>query len=528
MLGDGLERVPAEAGGVIALGGIHDVDHMMAERGLLARGGLAGADVHAAIDLAGIRVDGLETQRGGQPHGDVGLSHRGGPDEDEERRVRRTFLILQYGSPRLRLRLARLAPLGELHSSISLASPSAAARTPRSARDDCICTLPMHFRSPRLRLRLALPCSAKLFPDFAERQTRHDGPPVGAEVRRARGGEVARARRISLALERRRALMAARQATKDSARSSSGAASSLPGLASSSSSRSMRRRGSRRGEQRGHRADAGRWRRRSPPARSPAARAWGPLARVGRPGRRGSSSGCGKSSSCDGQRRRCRDRPRSRSKSTRSWATCWSTKNTSSSLAATMKVSWSWPTTAPKSSRPKRCGRLAGRGRADWRRARTVMAVTGGPLLAATAGEPAAIRAHARTAPDGRPAWRWTTAAGAKRRLHRDVERLLDESRRAEAHPGLGRVHVDVDLLRRQVDQSTATGNWSRGEQRPVGVEQRLGEERVAHGPAVDDQRDLVAVAARELRRRDEAGHGARPPAASVDARASCPRGRSP
>ena len=43
-------------------------------------------------------------------------------------------------------------------------------------------------------------------------------------------------------------------------------------------------------------------------------------------------------------------------------------------------------------------------------------------------------------------------AARAERLLHRGEERLLHEARRAEAHPGLGRMDVDVDLAARQLD----------------------------------------------------------------------------
>ena len=49
--------------------------------------------------------------------------------------------------------------------------------------------------------------------------------------------------------------------------------------------------------------------------------------------------------------------------------------------------------------------------------------------------------------------------------------------------------------------QSAASGKAVAREQRPIRVDQRLHEQRVAHRPAVDDDHDLVAAAARELRR---------------------------
>ena len=85
--GDGRERVPAKARRVIALRRIHDVDQVVGQRRALARAGLAGADVHAAIDLAGVGVHHLQAQAGGQAHRHVGLAHRGGADRDEEWRM---------------------------------------------------------------------------------------------------------------------------------------------------------------------------------------------------------------------------------------------------------------------------------------------------------------------------------------------------------------------------------------------------------------------------------------------------------
>ena len=41
----------------------------------------------------------------------------------------------------------------------------------------------------------------------------------------------------------------------------------------------------------------------------------------------------------------------------------------------------------------------------------------------------------------------------------------------------------------------------------PVGVQGRLKERGVAHGPTVHDQNDLVAIAAREIRRADQPAH---------------------
>ena len=148
-----------------------------------------------------------------------------------------------------------------------------------------------------------------------------------------------------------------------------------------------------------------------------------------------------------------------RSNSTRSWATCWSMKNTSSSLAETMKVSWSWPMTAPKRRRAER-----GRGLVEeqvwpagarWS-APEGLSATGecgghfGPPLsmeklpAATPPPvaPAALPPSVRSPRCVCTTWNWRSASCTAR-----YSDLLHLAGRAEADPGLGRVDVDVDFL---------------------------------------------------------------------------------
>ncbi len=184
-------------------------------------------------------------------------------------------------------------------------------------------------------------------------------------------------------------------------------------------------------------------------------------------------------------------------------------KKTSSSLAATMKVSWSWPITAPKRTAPN--AGVSSRNRAACGAARPLEErLAGRPAvdgLGHRAGERRVARALRRSPPRGQARLGLDDATRAKRVLHRGEERLLHEARGAKAHPRLGRMHVDVDLAARQLDTERGGRESVPREERPVGVDQRLHEERVAHRTAVDDDRDRVAVAARELRRDDEAGH---------------------
>ncbi len=144
------------------------------------------------------------------------------------------------------------------------------------------------------------------------------------------------------------ALMAAWQATNDSARWSSGTGSPLRGRLTSSTSDSISRCGSR------PRRSAGTARRTTveplqPSSPKPSLSSVGVHSATSSACPAPSSTGCGKSTSWEASGPASRSRS-SRSNSTRSCATCWSMKNTSSSLAETTKVSCSWPMTEPNAA----------------------------------------------------------------------------------------------------------------------------------------------------------------------------------
>jgi hypothetical protein len=69
-------------------------------------------------------------------------------------------------------------------------------------------------------------------------------------------------------------------------------------------------------------------------------------------------------------------------------------------------------------------------------------------------------------------------------------------------------VHVHVHFVIRQIDVQHRHRELISRQEGPMRIDQRLVEERVPHGPAIDDQRDRVAVATRELRRSNEPGYG--------------------
>jgi len=68
---------------------IGHVQKMVGNQRPFFRGGFGGADLHIAIDLHGIAIDDLGTKAVGNFEGQLGLSHRSGPGQQDDRRERR-------------------------------------------------------------------------------------------------------------------------------------------------------------------------------------------------------------------------------------------------------------------------------------------------------------------------------------------------------------------------------------------------------------------------------------------------------
>src|SRR5204863_9522935 len=66
------------------------------------------------------------------------------------------------------------------------------------------------------------------------------------------------------------------------------------------------------------------------------------------------------------------------------------------------------------------------------------------------------------------------------------------------------RVDVDVDLAGGEGEDEEGEGKLVPREQGAIRLDQRLGQERVADGAAVDDEVDVVAVGPRHSRRADD------------------------
>jgi hypothetical protein len=66
---------------------------------------------------------------------------------------------------------------------------------------------------------------------------------------------------------------------------------------------------------------------------------------------------------------------------------------------------------------------------------------------------------------------------------------------------------VDVHVGLRQADREQHHREPVARQEGPVGVQGRLKKRRVAHRTTVHDQNDLVAIAAREIRRADQPAH---------------------
>src|SRR5207244_272247 len=121
-------------------------------------------------------------------------------------------------------------------------------------------------------------------------------------------------------------------------------------------------------------------------------------------------------------------------------------------------------------------------------------------------GDAACRRGGGRLSPPVVPHLHPGNHRGAPQRLlHGGGNHLSDEARVAEAHPRLRGMDVHVYVGLGERDREHHDREPVAREQRPVRVEHRLGEGGVAHGPPVDEQRQLLASAAREVGRAREA-----------------------
>ena len=96
--------------------------------------------------------------------------------------------------------------------------------------------------------------------------------------------------------------------------------------------------------------------------------------------------------------------------------------------------------------------------------------------------------------------------APGQRLMHALVDQVMERPRLAEPHPRLAGVDVDVDLTGREGEDEEGEGKLVPREQRPIRFDQRLGQEGVADGAAVDDEVDVIAVSPRHRRRPDDPG----------------------
>ncbi|XQU69694.1 hypothetical protein OJJOAM_002425 [Cupriavidus sp. H18C1] len=89
--------------------------------------------------------------------------------------------------------------------------------------------------------------------------------------------------------------------------------------------------------------------------------------------------------------------------------------------------------------------------------------------------------------------------------LHRVVDELMDRARFAEAHLDLGRVHVDVDQLGRQVQAQHVRRETVAVQHVLIGAAHRVRQQLVADEAAIDEEELLVGAAARGGRQSGEA-----------------------
>ena len=98
---------------------------------------------------------------------------------------------------------------------------------------------------------------------------------------------------------------------------------------------------------------------------------------------------------------------------------------------------------------------------------------------------------------------RWPSRASAS--CSARIEQRAHQRRIAEAHLGLGRMHVDVDLARIERDEQRHDRMAVARQIVGIGAAHHADQELVAHRPAVDEEILPERVGARERRQRREA-----------------------
>src|SRR6266849_3050349 len=366
---DRLDRgygVVTEAGGLISVVGVHDVDEVMDDRSASLGSRLPGRRVHAAIDLPRVGADHFDRYLVSERHRHSGLADARGPADHDNGDLRVLAHRPQCISPNSS-RFTRDAP--------RRCTDSPGTRTGRGrGRSDPF--PPRQRRPPRApkeprRRGAAHACRVDVSTPTASgpgaravRRVRHHvrlssrrmswsetrltiGRPCGQKYGVSVAASSTTNRSISSRPSGVFAFTAARHATNASARSSVGTPAPEP--ANSSTAASINRFGSLALRS----AGTARTTIAVPPKPSKAKprHSRGSRQRSSRAHAAGGrSSGSGKSSVWAAGTP-SRTSHRRRSNSTRSWATCWSRKNTSSSEVETTNVSCTWPSTRPKSAR---------------------------------------------------------------------------------------------------------------------------------------------------------------------------------
>src|SRR5262249_8207195 len=173
-------RVPGEAGRIVCVVGIDDIDQVMHDRRPILRRGLAGRGVHAAIDLTRVSGDHLDRQPSAARDGGRGFADARRSRDHEERWVARHR---SQSTPSYSL--ARLGRRGLPQTRLAGGSHYGPATSYGS-----------HY----------LPVPLELAADVLHRYAAHDRPAVRAEVRGPRPPEIrdepihllARQRRVGL------------------------------------------------------------------------------------------------------------------------------------------------------------------------------------------------------------------------------------------------------------------------------------------------------------------------------------------
>ena len=106
-----------------------------------------------------------------------------------------------------------------------------------------------------------------------------------------------------------------------------------------------------------------------------------------------------------------------------------------------------------------------------------------------------------------RPLWYRRAVLGRQRLTNAALHQPVDEALVTQSHLGFRRVDIDIHVLGRHVEPNHRHRMPAAGQHRPVGLGDRMGQERATHPATIDEKRKILPVGAVLIGQRREAEH---------------------